>query len=87
MNLTNPERENVLAFLENGIMYEAVKKVLLSVTDVSYPELAEEIKDNSLLGAKMRALAEGKSFIEKGFEKLEEFNKSITSTKQTNKAI
>ena len=87
LNLTNIEKDNVRIFLENGIMYSVIKKVLLSVTEVPYPELAEELKDNQHLGEKIRAMAEGRTFIEKGFDKLTEYQKSDIIKKTKNPAI
>ena len=87
MNLTQAETDNIRIFLENGIMSGAVKKVLLSVTEVSYEELAEQFPDNQVLGAKLRALAEGKVFLEKGFDKLTEFTKNGIINKRKNPAI
>lgn len=85
--MNNLEREKVMAFVSDEIMYEAVKKVLLKETEVDYQEIAKEIESNENLGAKTRALAEGKNFIEKGFSKLLEFRKGDIIISKKNRAI
>lgn len=85
--MNNLEKEKVIAFVNDVIMYEAVKKVLLSETQIDYTEIAKEIESNENLGAKTRALAEGKNFIENGFNKLLEYQKGETAPHKKNRAI
>lgn len=81
------ENEKIKAFVNDTFMYEAVKKVLLGETEVDYTEIAKEHANNEDLGAKTRALAEGKAFIEKGFNKLQEFVKNEGGVVKKNRAI
>lgn len=81
------EIEKIKIFVNDVFMYEAVKRVLLAETEVDYTEIAKEYANNEDLGAKTRALAEGKAFIEKGFNKLQEFVINESKVVKKNRAI
>lgn len=85
--MNNLGNEKIKAFVNDPLMYEAVKKVLLAETEVDFTEIAKEHLDNETLGAKTRALAEGRAFIEKGFTKLQEFVTSEGNNIKKNRAI
>ena len=83
----NINEEKLKAFVNDTLMFEVVKKFLLSETEVDYSEIAKEFPDNENLGAKTRALAEGRAFIEKGFHKLLEYQKNDIIINKKNRAI
>lgn len=81
------EQSKIRDFVADELMYKAVKKVLLSVTEVNLDKYADYANNNEQLGEEVRAMAKGKKFVEKGFEKLLGYEKGETPTKRKNPAI
>lgn len=102
-NLTDAEKELVQAFVENEAMYNAVKKVVLyTIYGQGTLESAGDsnknwvfaftndnplVENNSILGERVRAVAEGLGYADAGFEKLKEFKKVEQVEKPVNPAL
>ena len=80
----NPFEEKLTQFVEDEVMFNAVKGLLLSFCDlngaakkISYVEN----KDDALLGSIMRAWGEARKTIELGFKDLEKYRKRAENIK------
>jgi hypothetical protein len=81
------EKSKINQFLADDVMREAVKKVLLSVTEVDLEKLASEHPKNEVLGEIVRGKAAGKEFINQGFDKLLDYQIRENSVKGKNPAL
>lgn len=86
MNLSELEKDKIRGFLADDVMREAVKKVLLSITELDYKDQADRLSDLEL-GQVVRGSVQGKVFVEQGFEKLLDYQKAETPSKKVNKAL
>lgn len=109
--LNQTEKEQIQQFLENKVLYEAVRKVILSgvyedgkleegkgadvlknfvlarfTTPNGMTPPSVSIDDDKIIGQKLRAIIDGISMVETGFQKLESLKKvEPEETKKVNR--
>ena len=83
----NPSEERINFFLEDTVLYSAVKDVLEAQFDLNKLTYSED-KGNVQIFEELRGYIVGKKLLEKGFNELEKFRKSSHPLKDlTNPAV
>jgi len=81
------KKNKINEFLNDDVMREAVKEVILSVTNVDLSKYANFQADNGQLGEEIRAIAQAKDLINQGFDKLSNYLIGENPIKKGNPAI
>ena len=85
MNLTDGEKDFIASFVENKILFNAVKKVLLG--DITIDRIVlDKAESNEILGQQFRSVKYAMNIIETGFKELEKYVRIETKPPGINEA-
>ena len=79
--------EKIRQFLEDEIMYNAVKTAILDNFDLNKIDYSEERTTNENLGQITRAMIEGKDLVQKAFQNMEAYRRGKIKKETVNPAV